>query len=235
MKVEGVRSGPVSSVRRRAGVAVVSADAPRPADSVFILGLSDHELTPPVRAALDTLSHEIDLLREEVSELQARLIEAETLADQDVLAPVLNRRAFVRELERAIAMAQRHETPAAVVYFDLDGFKAVNDTHGHAAGDAALRATAERLVSNVRGEDVVARLGGDEFAVLLLHADRLGARLKAEALKAAIEGESVVTDDGAVFDLRITYGVRQLGGADAAETALAEADASMYLRKPSRS
>jgi diguanylate cyclase (GGDEF)-like protein len=233
MKVEGVRPGPYANVRRRTGMGVVSTDAPRPVDSVSMLGLSDSELTAPVRAALDTLSQQIDLLRQEVAELQSRLGEAEALADQDVLAPVLNRRAFVRELERAIALAQRHETPAAVVYFDLDGFKAVNDTYGHAAGDAALRATAQRLIDNVRGEDVVARLGGDEFAVLLLHADRMGARLKAEALKSAIEGEPVVAE-GAAFDLKITYGVRQLGGTDAAEHALAEADAAMYLRKPTR-
>ncbi len=208
--------------------------ASRPADGPAGLGLSDADLTEPVRAVLQALGAQIDRLRQEVGELQTRLIEAETLADQDVLAPVLNRRAFLRELDRAIALAQRHDTPAAVLYFDLDGFKAVNDTYGHAAGDAALRATAERLVRHVREEDVVARLGGDEFAVLLLHADRIGARMKAEALKGAIEGEPVQAE-GLSFHLRITYGVRQLGGSDAAEYALAEADAAMYLRKPNRS
>jgi diguanylate cyclase (GGDEF)-like protein len=233
MKVEGVRNQPLAAIRRRIGSGVVATEAPRPVDSVSMLGLSDHDLTEPVRAALQTLASQIDSLRAEVAELTARLEEAETLADMDVLAPVLNRRAFMRELQRAIALAQRHQTPACVVYFDLDGFKGVNDRFGHAAGDAALCATADRLMANVREADVVARLGGDEFAVLLLHADRLGARIKAEALKAAVECAPVVTESGS-FDLAITYGVRQLGATDDPEVALSEADAAMYRRKPSR-
>jgi diguanylate cyclase (GGDEF)-like protein len=197
------------------------------------LRAGDEDAAAATSAALDAMAAQIELLRGEVAALQAQLAQAEALADADVLTPSLNRRAFLRELQRAIATAQRHEIPAAVVYFDLDGFKQVNDRFGHAAGDAALKAVAERLAANVRGEDVVARLGGDEFAVLLVHADRESAILKAQALKAAIEGEPVI-HGGAPLLLRITYGVRQLGGTDDAEHALAEADAAMYLRKPSR-
>lgn len=233
MKIEGTRPEPISAIRRRAGTGVITAGAPRPVDTVSILGLSGEELTEPVRAALESLSLEIDGLRREVADLTERLEEAESLADQDVLAEVYNRRAFLRELQRGIALAQRHDTPASVAYFDLDGFKAVNDRWGHAAGDAALRAVGRRLRSNVREEDVVARLGGDEFAVLLMHADRMGAAIKAEQLKAAIEGEPVVFEDAA-FHLSVTYGVRQLGSTDDAERALSEADAAMYLRKAGR-
>jgi diguanylate cyclase (GGDEF)-like protein len=184
-------------------------------------------------AALRTMAAELERLRQELAALQERLAQAEALADADVLTPSLNRRAFLRALQRAIATAQRHEIPAAVVYFDLDGFKGVNDRFGHAAGDAALKAVAERLGRHVREEDVVARLGGDEFAVLLMHADRDAAVAKAQALQAAIEGEPVLYG-AAALSLRITFGVRQLGGADEAEYVLAEADAAMYLRKPSR-
>lgn len=188
---------------------------------------------PESLAALEALTREIEALRQDVADLTVRLEAAQALADQDVLAEVFNRRAFLRELQRGIALAQRHDTPAAVAYFDLDGFKAVNDRWGHAAGDAALRAVAERLRRHVREEDVVARLGGDEFAVLLIHADRAGAAIKAEELKGVLEGEPVVFE-GAAFDLSVTYGVRQLGGTDDAERALSEADAAMYLRKPGR-
>jgi len=231
MKVEGVRPGPVANLRRRAAPDAVTSQAVRPADSVSIMGLSEDDLSPPVRVALESLLSEIELLRREAAELQQRLETAEALADEDVLVPVLNRRAFVRELQRAVALAHRHEVGAAVVYFDLDGFKAVNDAYGHGAGDAALRATAERLRQNVREEDVVARLGGDEFAVLLVHTDRMDAAAKAEALKAAVE-DAPVEHYGAAFMLKITYGVRVLGGTDQAEQALAEADAAMFLRKP---
>lgn len=233
MKVEGVRSAPSVAGRRRTTTGAVAATAVRPADSISILGLSEDELTVSVRAALEGLAEQIELLRQEVSELRDRLAEAEDLADTDVLTPVLNRRAFLRELQRAIALAQRHGSAASVVYFDLDGFKGVNDDYGHAAGDAALRATAERLNRHVREEDVVARLGGDEFAVLLLHADRMGAAIKAQELKRLIEDAPVRHGD-LEFSLAITYGVRELRGADDAESALAEADAAMYLRKPSR-
>jgi diguanylate cyclase (GGDEF)-like protein len=80
---------------------------------------------------------EIDDLRNEVARLKFKLGEAQGLADLDVLAPVLNRRAFLREIKRVAAFAQRYGSPASLVFFDLDGFKAVNDRFGHAAGDEA--------------------------------------------------------------------------------------------------
>jgi diguanylate cyclase (GGDEF)-like protein len=177
------------------------------------------------------LAAELEELRAQIKVLGQRLAEAERLADRDTLTPLLNRRAFMREVQRAIAVARRHKIPASVIYFDLDGFKSVNDRFGHAAGDAALIAVAQRLVDDVRESDVVGRLGGDEFAVLLLHADREGATLKAESLRASVVG-APVDFEGARFNIGLTYGVREIAGADSAEQALAEADAMMYLRKP---
>ena len=181
----------------------------------------------------DAMAREIDDLRAQVKALGERLAEAERLADQDALTPLLNRRAFMREVQRAIAVARRHEIPASVIYFDLDGFKGVNDRFGHAAGDAALVAVGERLLAEVRESDVVGRLGGDEFAVLLLHADREAATHKAEALRARVVGEPV-RFERVCFEIGVTYGVREIAGADSAEQALAEADAAMYLRKPAK-
>src|SRR6201996_6181713 len=125
------------------------------------------------------LTQEVEALREELQAMGQRLAEAERLADHDVLTPLLNRRAFVREVQRAIALTRRHGTPASVIYFDLDDFKGVNDRYGHAAGDAVLIAVAERLLAHVREADVIGRIGGDEFAVLLLHADLEAAQAKA--------------------------------------------------------
>src|SRR5690242_14568391 len=81
-------------------------------------------------------------------------------ADRAALTPLLNRRAFLRELHRIRTFSQRYGAPASLVYFDLDGFKSVNDRYGHAAGDAALQAVAERLLANVRESDLVGRMGG---------------------------------------------------------------------------
>jgi diguanylate cyclase (GGDEF)-like protein len=112
------------------------------------------------------------------------------LADRDPLTKLLNRRAFVRHLGEATARGRASGHPLSVVYCDLDGFKAVNDTRGHAAGDRVLRAFGDLLVSAVRHDDAVFRMGGDEFALLLEHCagdraldivDRVVARLEAES------------------------------------------------------
>jgi diguanylate cyclase (GGDEF)-like protein len=188
---------------------------------------------PPAETDILRLTAELDALREQVGALTQRLAEAEILADRDVLTPLLNRRAFLREVQRAIAMARRYSAPACVIYFDLDGFKGINDRYGHAAGDAALIAVAEGLLHAVREEDVVGRIGGDEFAVLLQHVDAEGASAKAQALREALAHTTVTTQDQS-FSIGLTFGVRQIGGADTAEQALAEADAAMYLRKSRR-
>jgi len=179
------------------------------------------------------LTQEVEALRLELQSMGRRLAEAERMADHDVLTPLLNRRAFVRELQRAIAMTRRHGTPASVIYFDLDGFKLVNDRHGHAAGDAVLIAVAERLAAEVREADVIGRIGGDEFAVLLQHADLKGAHAKAQALALAVSAEAVAFE-GRPIPVGLTFGVRQIGAVDSAEQALSEADAAMYLRKPDK-
>jgi diguanylate cyclase (GGDEF)-like protein len=123
------------------------------------LGLAPAELTPSVRAAL---AH----LQSEVERLEGKLADAELLADLDPLTPILNRRAFERELGRAMASARRYGENLSLVYFDLNGFKQVNDTYGHAAGDAVLKEVANRLTAHFRTEDTVGRLGGDEFAII---------------------------------------------------------------------
>ncbi|MGZ3276177.1 MAG: GGDEF domain-containing protein [Caulobacteraceae bacterium] len=176
------------------------------------------------------LLQEIEALREELGAMGRRLAEAERLADHDVLTPLLNRRAFVRELQRAIALTRRYDTPASVIYFDLDDFKGVNDRYGHAAGDAVLVAVAERLLDHVREADAVGRIGGDEFAVLLQHADLAAAQAKAAALAEAVSAHAVDVAGG--LRVSLTWGARQIGAVDSAEQALSEADAAMYLRKP---
>ncbi|MGR4862441.1 GGDEF domain-containing protein [Caulobacter sp. LARHSG274] len=233
MKITSARTESFSAIRRRAlteaaGPAVARAVVA--ADKAGFLGLSEVDLTPQVQTALKTLMGEIDDLRNEVGRLKYKLNEAQGLADLDVLAPVLNRRAFLREIRRVAAFAQRYGSPASLVFFDLDGFKAVNDRFGHAAGDAALRAVAERLQGHVRETDVVGRLGGDEFAVLLVQADQRTAQAKAEALAAAVRDAPVQVGEWSV-PLRISFGVREIEPGADPEAALAQADAAMLLKK----
>src|SRR5712691_2229815 len=125
-----------------------------------VLGIPESECTPRVRNALTTVMGEVDSLRHELQAIRAQLEVAEKSADQDQLLPVLNRRAFVRQLTRHISLADRYGTPSSLIYFDLNKFKLVNDAHGHAGGDEALRQFASVLVANVRETDIVGRLGG---------------------------------------------------------------------------
>jgi GGDEF domain-containing protein len=103
----------------------------------------------------DLLSAEVRRLSAELAEARKRIAELEARADVDPLLDILNRRGFERELARAISHVGRYGTPAALMFIDLDGFKAVNDRHGHAAGDALLKAVAAELTGHVRASDVV--------------------------------------------------------------------------------
>src|SRR5512147_129086 len=124
------------------------------------LGLSRSDVSAAGLRAVERLAAERD-------ELARKLAAAEQLADRDTLTPALNRRAFLRELHRTMSEVERYKTPAAVLYIDLDGFKALNDSYGHAAGDAVLSQVARLLIESVRESDVVGRLGGDEFGIIL--------------------------------------------------------------------
>jgi diguanylate cyclase (GGDEF)-like protein len=236
MKVAGARNEPFSDIRRRAlarAGAQVAGGAVASADKTAFLGLSEADMTPAVQAAIATLMTELDDLRGEVTRLKAKLAEAEDLADRDALTPVLNRRALVRELSRIRTFSQRYGSPASVVYFDIDGFKTVNDRYGHAAGDAALQAVAQRILANVRESDIVGRMGGDEFAVILVQADQAVAAAKAEGLSRAIEATPIQFGDWSA-PLHVSYGVREISQELEPEAIVAEADAAMFAAKRGR-
>ncbi len=179
------------------------------------------------------LHAEIERLRAEVVALTARAETAEALADHDVLTRALNRRGFMTVLNRSMAYCRRHEVEAALLYLDMDGFKGVNDSLGHAAGDAALMAVADLLLANVRESDAVGRLGGDEFALLLMNAGADEGREKAKRLVAAMQSEGFVWD-GSTVALGGSFGVRAYAGQTDPEVWLSEADAAMWLRKKAR-
>ena len=201
-----------------------------PVDIATIMGVPEVELTPKVRAALDKLLAEVQSLREDLDRARRRVGYLEQLADRDPLAPVLNRRAFVRELTRMIAFAERYGAPSSVLYLDIDGMKRINDNHGHGAGDAALKHIAEVLLRDVRASDIVGRLGGDEFGVILAQADGPAAATKAAALANAIENEPA-SWQGATLELGVSYGAYTFAGGEDVDEALCAADRAMYAQK----
>ncbi len=233
MKVTGARNEPFSAMRRRALAQSGAQVRAAPADRADFLGVTEAELTPAVKGAMQALLVEIDDLRGEVKQLKARLADAEEMADRDALTPLLNRRALVRELGRIRTFAQRYGSPASLVYFDLDGLKSINDRFGHAAGDAALQAVAERLLANIRDSDIVGRMGGDEFAVILVQADQATAEAKAASLARAIESEPLRFGDWTA-PMHVSFGVSEIRPEVEPEGLVAEADAAMYVRKRGR-
>ena len=190
------------------------------------LGLSAHDVSPAGAAVLERLVAERDDLAE-------RLAAAEALADRDALAPVFNRRAFMRELHRTMSEVERYGTPAAVIYLDLDGLKDLNDAYGHAAGDAVLTQVGRLLRESVRESDVVGRLGGDEFGVILNRAGAEEARAKACALSTHLHAAPICYA-GMVHLIAASLGVHVIAAVEDPELAVARADEAMYAEKYAR-
>ena len=234
MKVE--RPSPVRPARAVAAAYARRVEAAAAIDAVeqivpaIVLGIPEAEFTPRVRDAIMGLMSEVDTLRRELSQTRARLDEAERAADQDHMLPLLNRRAFVRELARYIAFTGRYNTPASLIYFDLNHLKTTNDTLGHAAGDAVLAQFSTVLLAQVRESDCVGRLGGDEFAILLSHANQEQAVKKADVLAEAVKAQPAQWN-GHSIPVSFAYGAFELKPGDNADIALARADEAMYAQK----
>lgn len=158
-------------------------------------------------------------------ETQAELIE---LANHDHLTGVLNRAAFYRE-----AAGYGDEAPACVLLADIDHFKAINDEHGHAAGDSALRLVASTLSAALRPDDLLGRVGGEEFAILLAGLPFALGMAIAERARGAIDALEFRSSEGDPIALSISVGVAPYRAGWSLDNALAQADAAMYGAKRS--
>jgi diguanylate cyclase (GGDEF)-like protein len=176
---------------------------------------------------------EIERLKAEVAQAQRAIADLEVRADVDPLLDILNRRGFERELKRSLAYLQRYQGEAALLFVDLDGFKAINDEHGHAAGDALLKAVARELTGHVRASDTVARLGGDEFGVLLWNLGAELAAAKARELEKLIEAVGV-TQGETQLSVGASAGVAPLRAEMSPAEVIDAADRAMYARKKER-
>jgi diguanylate cyclase (GGDEF)-like protein len=190
---------------------------------------------PRPRAASTTarLAAEVERLSAELAASSLRIGELESRIDFDPLTQTLNRRGFERALTRSLAYLKRYRATAALVYLDLDAFKPVNDRHGHAAGDAVLKAIAAALLCEVRASDIVARFGGDEFVVLLWNMTEDEALSKAAGLERAVYATPVCWGSSTMV-VGASAGITLLGPLDTPAEALARADAAMYVRKAQR-
>lgn len=175
---------------------------------------------------------------------ELRTVNAQLAASSrtDHLTGLPNRRLLIEELEGLIGRSARTDTAVLVAFIDLDGFKAINDTHGHQSGDAFLRAVAQRLTGALRAGDMLARLGGDEF-VVIGPGPALGEDASAIAAAAAALGQRLGDRTVGEFELgmnRIAYAGASVGAVAvdpricSADHALRQADAAMYAHKRAR-
>jgi diguanylate cyclase (GGDEF)-like protein len=161
----------------------------------------------------------------------ARLFKAvERLATTDELTRINNRRQFFQLGEAAFVQARRYQRPLAAVMIDIDHFKRVNDTYGHAAGDDVIRTVAARLTATVREIDIVGRYGGEEFSMILPETDE-DVKIVGERLCHAISSERIITDAGPL-QIHISVGLATLTDSDVSLAAvLGRADAALFRAK----
>ena len=168
-----------------------------------------------------------------VAELEARLAYLESLTVTDELTRLLNRRGFLSELSRALETVRAGGPSGVLMICDLDGFKDINDRHGHNAGNRVLRELSASLIRQVRRTDAVARLGGDEFGFLLVGATLASATAKAARLEEAIANLDLLID-GARIHISASFGVVSYDGSETEEVLLHRADMAMYEEKRRR-
>ena len=173
------------------------------------------------------LLYGIAVLRESYETAASRARTLAVAAEVDALTSIANRRALDRELDRALASAARHERALSVIMFDIDSFKAINDTYGHSAGDSVVVTVSRVAAACLRGSDVLGRWGGDEFLIVSSEVDGEPATLIAERVRAVIEAGAVL-ETGAVT---ASFGVASYQAGDGVDELVGRADAALYAAK----
>jgi diguanylate cyclase (GGDEF)-like protein len=199
-------------------------------ERMTMLGISEAEMTPAVNLAISALMEKLDDVNRELSRTKESLAEIERLVDVDCIAPIPNRRAFMRRLSWAINMHQRYQHPSTILYFDINDFKTINDQYGHAAGDIAIRHVSQLLGTAMRESDFLARIGGDEFAVIMYYANEDAAKMRGAKIAETLQNTPFMFN-GKPVHITTAYGYHSLHQGDDAESALAAADMSMYVDK----
>lgn len=181
--------------------------------------------------ALRVLKHRMRERTSLAKEREALITQLQTSSNTDFLTGVLNRRAFYSYAEQQLAVAQRYGRPLAVVLFDIDHFKRINDSFGHQAGDTILVGVAQCVAQLLRKVDVLARYGGEEFIILLPESGLEQAAAVAEKLRAALEARVFDIEAGQQIRLSASFGVAGLDDHEALDRLTKRADLALYRAK----
>lgn len=157
--------------------------------------------------------------------------ELQRMATTDALTGLPNRRKLMEAMELEVARAERSGRPLALALLDIDRFKAINDTHGHPAGDAVLQAVADELRKVTRAGDLLGRFGGEEFAVVMPETSLEQARWACERLRKAIAKRTMRYPNGTAGSITISSGVALLAGDEGRDHLISRADGALYRAK----
>ncbi len=193
---------------------------------LFHLGINDYIPKPIVEEEMFARVKNLLSNRQLILKLEMQQKRLETLAMTDQLTGLYNRHFFMDMAPKKIAQAQRHKHPLCLMVIDIDHFKSINDTHGHAKGDTVLTAIGDLLVTKTRREDIVARYGGEEFILLMEYSNIAGTRGKAEALRLLIAS---LTPIG--IATTASFGISCLLPDDSFADLFARADKALYQAK----
>ncbi|TDK39457.1 sensor domain-containing diguanylate cyclase [Rhizobium deserti] len=175
-------------------------------------------------------SRDVVILQELAGACMDRIELLESAAT-DSLTGAMTRRAFKKEAEQFISLARRHQHDLSCIALDIDHFKNVNDSYGHAVGDQVLKAVVAACKATLRAGDLLGRLGGEEFAIILPHVDRQDAIAVAEKVRERVAALEIPSEHG-IIKVTASFGITSLSivGKEI-ETLLAQADAAMYQAK----
>ena len=151
-------------------------------------------------------------------------------ADRDFLTNMLNRGAFIRQLQKSVSFSMRSSSPLTLMVLDVDHFKSINDQFGHSAGDLALVQFAKVINDTIRAEDTAGRLGGEEFAILLPNTTLDSAMSIAERLRQNVADTTILSEEKSIR-LNVSIGVASLSSSDSLEALISRADHAMYAAK----
>jgi diguanylate cyclase len=221
------QAGAVSTMIMAAGVAVLAARlAVQPALELRVEG-QPHIRTVAVHGICIALLYVLSASKEQMQQSQAAASALTIVAGTDELTGLANRRALTADLAKEIARSDRQLTPLSVILIDLDRFKAVNDTHGHAMGDTVLEHTASVLLDSIRASDVAGRWGGEEFLIIAPDAPGPAASGLAERCRQALRQHHV---EG-LGSVTASFGVASYELGDTLESLVSRADEALYAAK----
>lgn len=206
-----------------------------PASVVRELPGALHAITDALAAHTSRAAMERKAMAARVESLGRALSDAEDSARTDPLTGAGNRLRFTEVTERALALMTLTGSASSLIAIDIDGLKLINDTHGHAAGDAAIRAVAKACWTIcTRPSDVLCRLGGDEFAVVMTNTDATSAATLADRLEQRLHDAPIPLVDGITRLVTASIGVATAQPGESAESWIARADTRLYDAKRSR-